>query len=590
MENISYHIIDDVDEIFRPVDAKIEELWKKTYREEKGQLIEIKRYLFRAKKTALSLSTAFNSFVRWSKFTYSPIDIYRFIDRVYSLDFIQEKCPSLPKLIQDVAEKMTNNNPVLHKLIELVNENNSVPHILVITHESDRIKLKSLLNQRVAGNNVIVSSWKRLGSIIYDFTKHDSILLAIEPPTAGDDIYADKVNKIVFLLNNESLDIVKEYIDTMEIGSCCHPVYFVKPEKKGPNILKKMESELLDKKIETRKSGPVRKKKEIQQPASDKQKLPEIPDLFIDIKDWCRNEILRPSERKYIQSRLDSQNTPNENNIMSEKNQELVLAIEKNRASCILFPKHSMLYVTGISNAVEAGSLLGNHEQSPLKISISKKGISIKVHLAEWLMNDFDLGMIKRGKYTWDSFSTLLSDSIQWIDHLRNEALTYRDDKELAEKISRSGVFAKDAHHIRNWWRTQEGSIKTYDGSQVEIPIIERPKSKGDLDIIARAINDSELIQNADKIWEAVIQIQAMRNRFIDAFQKINLETEKLTEKTSLDEKKFLEILESQEIPAFFLQWFAHLDVFYAIELKTIVPTKNLPLFKRIYINEVYEK
>ncbi len=281
---------------------------------------------------------------------------------------------------------------------------------------------------------------------------------------------------------------------------------------------KKMEKKLIEKKIETADLTLKREKifEQIKKVKPEKQE--SSTDLFDDLKHWCRNEILRPVDIRYIMKKkrgYGDSKEKSENIVMSEINQEIILAIEKDEVSCMLFPPHSKIDVFGKKNPVEAEALIGEYKL-PIKILESKKGVSIKVHFADWLINDFDIGPIsRRGRtgeiFHWDSFLDLFNDSIYWIETLRNEAQTYENDFWLAKDIAKTGVYAQNPHHIRSWWRAIEGSIQTPEGEILFIPMIEHPKSREDLKKIGRLINDFGFLKQTDRIWEAANEVQLMR-------------------------------------------------------------------------------
>lgn len=418
MDNIQYESLDEIDEIFHDIDTEIKRNFEKIPRKYKSDLFEIKRYLFHAKRSPLPLSNSFDSLKRWTNFTKIPIDIYLFISKIEDLPIIQEYLPNLPILIQDAAVKFTNKNPIYNKLQQVCS---LLPKssVILIVHEADRVKLKNIISDDTNFSfDVSVSTWNKLNTQIKDYYKQRKTIIAIEPPYSGDNIFSNYFENIRFLLNSESLEIIKDLISKMKIGHSHYPIYFSNNEILTPTLLKTMEGNL-----HLEKSQLV--------------KTYISPDMIDDLKTWCQNEILKPTEKTIIPEQRDDigDNTDTEELPMIQEKQEAIVAIENKSNTCIVFPLHSALYILGRGDKpIPAEELIGNYPKQPIGISTSKKGISIKVHFADWLVNDIDMGKIKRGIYEWDSFYDVLKDSIQWVEYLRNEAENYEDETELAKK------------------------------------------------------------------------------------------------------------------------------------------------------------
>lgn len=475
----------------------------------------------------------------------------------------------MPNILYDVSEKYSTSKPIYNNLVYNINKHKDEKNVIIICHNADKIKLKNIISNDF-GENVYISTWKNLQNQIDDFERENTLILAVEPPYIGDEIFVDKVEKIKFIMNSGSLNFVKELISEMKIGFSYHPIYFSRSKLKAPVLLLKMEEHLEMERIEF-----VKKEVSI--------------DLTDDLKSWCKNEIIHPTEIKLHEKKEREIIDTYDRTIVNDENQEVVYAIEKNKKSCMFFPKHTSLHIVGHGKQpLIAKDLIGEYTDNPLKISISKQGISTKVHLADWLINDFDVGEIRREIYVWDSFYELILDSIFWIECLRNEAESLQSDIELAKLISNSQTTARDTDYILNWWTSTEGIIKTPDGDKIFIPSIERPKSRSDINIIADVINDSALKKSADRIWKAVVEVQSIRNRFLNAFQKIAIEREKLKRKAgSKAEEKFIEILNNQNMPDFFMDLFSDFDVFEAVLVDKTILADRFPLFKRIDINEI---
>jgi hypothetical protein len=572
MENINYVGIEEADKIFSKVDSYIDKNYRNIPRRYKSQLREIRRYLYHAKRSPLVLSNSFDSFKRWNKFTNSPKDILSFIGIIDRLDLIKEHLIDLPMLIQDAALEFSKNKPIYTKLIEFL-ELDEYKSKIIVVHEYDRVKLKNILSDTINIKNIYVSTWKRIRNLIKDLKKENTVIIAVEPPSYGDNLHSTLVDQIYFLLNPDSLNIVSELISSMKIGHSNYPIYFVDELKNAPNLLIKVEENLEDEKKEVIISEFA-------------------PDLVDDYKNWCKQEIFRPSDGDASVSQNRTIIDKKEEINIIDKDKEAIIAYESESDNCMIFPLHSSIYVVGRTDgAVIAEELIGNYEKNPIAISISKKGISIKVHFADWLVNDIDIGQITRGEFKWDSFYDLLKDSVSWTEYLRNEAEGYEEEKDLAGKISNSRTTAKDVDYILNWWQSIEGIISTPDGENIIIPTIEHPKAKTDLEYIADIIQDYSLKKSSERIWEASQEIQSLRNRFLNGFQKIVIDNENIKEKMGTTyQNKIIEILQEQNIPDFFKDLFQDFEIFKAREIKRINLEKSLPSFKKIKVDDTKKR
>lgn len=108
------------------------------------------------------------------------------------------------------------------------------------------------------------------------------------------------------------------------------------------------------------------------------------------------------------------------------------------------------------------------------------------------------------------------------------------------------------------------------------------------MEYIADVINDNTLKNSADRIWEATVEIQYIRNKFIEGFHKIAIENENLKQRAGkISEEKILEILQEQDIPEFFKNLYINFEVFYAVEIKKIILNRKITPFKRINLTEL---
>ncbi len=565
MDNIYFEKISYIDTLFHDVETDLREsIPKKAINKNNySELKEIKRYLFYAKRSPLELTASFNSFVRWSKFTNQPINFISFIGIIEDLPLIYENIPHFCNKLYDLSEKYSEEKPLYNIIVDTLQSIDFEDNVFLICHNADKIKLRKIILRDV-GDNVIVSTWRQLHSHLDDISSGNKYIFAIEPPFMGDDIFADFVDKITFLLNEMTSNYVKDMIKRMEIGFAHHPIYFSKNKIKTPKLLQKVEEHV------------------------DRERLDFIEDkvpnpIIEDVNDWFQEELRSPMEKKERIKRNKDMDDPYDPTIIADSNTNVIFAIEENQSSLILFPKHSSLYV--ISKGKEpvlAHQLIGTYKSKPLQISISKKDISAKVHIAEWLINE-QYGPFRRGRYCWDTFYELLIDAIEWIEVLKEERNSLGNDSELAELISDSQTTANDIEYIVNWWSSYEGRITAPDGEKIYIPLIERPKSKNDIEFISDAINDVSLKKSAEKIWEAALEIQAIRNRLLHAFQKIALEKERMKDEGgSKIEEKYLEILNTQELPEFFMGLYANFEVFNAIKIGEIKLKESLPFYKRL--------
>lgn len=493
---------------------------------DRGHIREVARYISHVRRTALPLNNRFHGFSRWSSFKNDSMNFYGFVGKLQSDDGV------LIEKIRKLGSICEEEHPSFLKLLKILDKIRTENTIIVV-HAEDTGKLRNLLIDKIQ-KELIVVDWARFSRLIRNINGRYELII-IDPPYDGDLLCLEKISQITILGDRENNLKVKEIIDTM-IASELSPS-FLGPDEAAPQLLIELEEKVRGIEIEKRIVM-----------------LPDEGKITTKIN-W--EDILKAKETY----------SPGGGNAGDRQAPSEVIVFSNKEGYSVAFPLHSHIAWKGTTGSgINTASEIYEKSLSNCTILLSRHEQPLKVRLADWLINEASNNSHRMGKFVWPSYEDMILDSIEWVEKLKQKASTMGDD-ELAKKIKAAGTTARDEDYIKRWWKVSETPAINTSHGPILIPYVEHPARLKDLIIIAKVIGDEQLEQQSERIYQAALEIQRIRNLVINQARESSVEDE-----SSQEIEPELEILINE-----FKKDFLFFDV---SDIQLIPYTDKMPLYR----------
>jgi len=467
-----------------------------------AQATEFRKYIGDLKKSPLNLKGDYESSIVFKRKSTSLLTYSYIMNLVYNQ--AGEDTYTKAKLIFDniYLNGAEYGNPILSKLIEIINYEIKTDYITVIVHGFDVKGTENLLKaagfENYMHEKLFVCSQSDLTLREHNLPTHSvHHVISTVSPSINYSLYFSNVSKFIFIGSPDNNTKYKNIIKNRITEIITRPIYYLSTVDIAPELLKKAI-------------------------------------LAVDIPP---NDMLHEYSKEIVFEfgHIQSEGVPNKalgeaNNKLKTGDNAILVVNERNQGMVI--PLYTSLLIKELNRLMEFSIV--NPTDRELKKLVSKEivmdreGIfkSFKSIFLELMIMHGEKITIRKGPYEWTGFLNLYNNSIEWIELIRSAVKLYSEKQKLSDEeselkisyyLSSLGLNAKDPGYIRSWWTDYE---LIYSENQVlHIYRVEHPKSYDDLEKIygglEKLLPELKMDKDSEKTYIAAKTVQDLRRALL---------------------------------------------------------------------------
>ena len=433
---------------------------------------------------------------------------FRVINRIlnfeYLISLIFEHDEEMGEEIRNVFEEVYNfqldnpRNPILEKLIDLINNADNFENMVVIVHGWDKQKLRKIFEEKLGediSNKILISSWSSLNKDLKERETPTYYGISTRFPTLNYDIYSCTLSKLDVICSPNNKKRFKFFLNNRFTEKGMKPIYLLSEHEDAPKLLKET-LKLID--------------------------IPEDEDIeeFIDLLNKVPDGMGDDNELSNYKGTSHYYNK----NISPNNNAILVL---DDLGNGIFLPFNKTIYFIDENELIE-GIELNNYNYNALKnknilLNERETYLSLNEPFLEYVLENGKDIVIQRRKYQWKGFEDLINSMYKWVDILyqilEKEPTNIEENKtKLALNLSRLELSAGRIEYIEKNWLN---GPKILDVGEDEVRIFdaERPKTIEDCRKIFEWIGENYKEfdvsrYSGDKTFYAARELQFLRRTF----------------------------------------------------------------------------
>ena len=416
------------------------------------------------------------------------------ISLIYDAD--EEKWEEIRSIFEKVYNFQLDNprNPILDKLVELINRVENLENMVVIVHHYDKNPLKKIFEEKLGeevAEKILISSWSSLNKDLKERETPTYYGISTRFPTLNYDIYSCTLSNLDIICSPNNKKGFKNFLKLRFTERGMKPICALHENEDGPKLL--------------RETLNIPEEEEFEEYINLLKKIPD------GIGDY--NESSNKGASHYYNKNI----SPNNNAIL----------VLDDFGKGIFLPLRKTIYFIDDNEFIE-GIELNNDNFDALKnksilLNERETYLSLNEPFLQYVLENGEDILIQRRKFKWKGFKDLITSMYKWVDILyqilEKEPNKIEENKtKLATNLTNLELSAGRIEYIEKNWLNNPKFLEIEE-DEIRIFDAERPKTIEDCRKIFEWIGENYKEYDVsrysgDKTFAAARELQFLRRTF----------------------------------------------------------------------------